>query len=611
MIRTLHLMIKSLGYNLKTLVYFEILYRVLGVILVYPLISRLFYWSIDISPFVYITNKDLMTYLLSPPTLIIMLLMVIIMTIYFMIEILFLQLIFEFSVKEITLNLKFLLLSGLDQLRSFWTMKPIYLVFPAISFVYLTLFISIYGFASTIELPMLINQLRADELINRVVIGFTLFVLILFISTMLYLPIYGYERTPFKTVRHKQKDLMKRRYYKSLIEFISLNLIINLLVYSLYFLMLYLLGWLIQVTRGEGYVVPTLFTFIYAIYVFIGFLSTLFFIPINIAYITAIYHLKNESIVTPKTLDFYLIKPNSKHSTWSKRLGILTIIALIVLNISTVYQIFGADRTPIELLNRTAVIAHRGASIYAPENTLSALELAIEQGADAVEIDVRLSKDGIPFLFHDYTANRTTNIPFSLSIESLTFEEIQSFDAGSWFDLEFANEKIPSLEQAINLIKGRTHLYLEIKGTTPGIENIIMDLLIEHEMTNSTTIMSFSQIHLQRIRAMDDNITTMLLIPVFAGSISPLVDLDYIDGFGLRLDMIKAYPEYVDMIHNQNKKVYVWTLNREDDITYAVNEDVDGVITDDPLMAIELVYEKVTPSLLQDLIRRLFNKTRA
>lgn len=245
------------------------------------------------------------------------------------------------------------------------------------------------------------------------------------------------------------------------------------------------------------------------------------------------------------------------------------------------------------------------------ENTLSALELAIEQGADAVEIDVRLSKDGIPFLFHDYTANRTTNIPFSLSIESLTFEEIQSFDAGSWFDLEFANEKIPSLEQAINLIKGRTHLYLEIKGTTPGIENIIMDLLIEHEMTNSTTIMSFSQIHLQRIRAMDDNITTMLLIPVFAGSISPLVDLDYIDGFGLRLDMIKAYPEYVDMIHNQNKKVYVWTLNREDDITYAVNEDVDGVITDDPLMAIELVYEKVTPSLLQDLIRRLFNKTRA
>lgn len=611
MIRTLHLMAKSLGYNLKTLVYFEILYRLLGVIFVYPLISRLFYWAIDISPFVYITNRDLMSFLVSPATVMIILLMIIIISAYFLIEILFLQLLFECGIKETSMNLKYLLLTGLFQIRMLSKRFPLYLWIPTISFFYLTGFISIYGFASTIELPILINQLRADDLINRFVIIVTIIMLLLFVETMLYIPLYGFEQKSFKVIRSEKFVLMKHRRIRTVIEFISINLAMNVLLYGLYFLILIVLGWLIQITRGQGYVVPTLFTFIYAIYALIGFLSTLFFVPINIAYITSVYHMKNESIVTPNTLDFTLMKANPKQSKWGRRVSILSIVVIAIFNISTVYQILGADRTPIELLNRSAVIAHRGASIYAPENTLSALDLAILQGADAVEIDVRLSKDGIPFIFHDYTVNRTTNLSSGQSIESLTFEEIQALDGGSWFHPDFANEKIPSLSQVLELVYDRTYLYLEIKGTTPGIEMVIMDMLIDYDMVNSTTIMSFNQSQLQKIKMMDENITTMLLIPVFVGSITPVVGLDYIDGFGLRFDMIKAHPEYVDLIHNQDKKVYVWTLNRPNDITFSVNEDVDGVITDDPLLAIELVYEKVTPTLLQDLIRRLFNKTRA
>lgn len=428
---------------------------------------------------------------------------------------------------------------------------------------------------------------------------------------MLYLPLYGFQNKPFKTLLCEKKLLIKKRRIRTMVEFTSINLLMNLILYGLYFVILIILGFLIQITRGQGYVIPTLFTFIYAIYTFIGLLSTLFFIPINIAYITAIYHLKIESIVTPNALDFEIMKPSVKQTKWSSRVGIITIVVLIGLNIGTVYQILGADRTPIELLNRTAVIAHRGSSIYAPENTLAAIDLAILQGADAVEIDVRMSKDGIPFLFHDYTVNRTTQLKSGQSIESLTFEEIQALDAGSWFHPDFANEQIPSLAQVLELIYGRTSLYLEIKGTTPDIETRIMDMLIDYDMVTSTTIMSFNQQQLKNIKMMSEEITTMLLIPVFVGSITPVVGLDYIDSFGLRFDMIKAHPEYVDLIHNKDKRVYVWTLNRASDITFAVNEDVDGVITDDPLLAIELVYEKVTPTLLQDLIRRLFNKTRA
>jgi glycerophosphoryl diester phosphodiesterase len=236
------------------------------------------------------------------------------------------------------------------------------------------------------------------------------------------------------------------------------------------------------------------------------------------------------------------------------------------------------------------------------------MDLAIEQGADAVEIDVRMSKDGIPFLFHDYTVNRTTHLNTAQSIENLTFEEIQNLDAGSWFHPDFAGEKIPSLAQVLELIYGRTYLYLEIKGSTPGIETRVMEMLMDYDMVTSTTIMSFNREQLRKVKSMDEQVTTMLLIPVFVGSLNGVITLDYVDSLGLRFDMIKTNPEYIEMIHKADKRAYVWTLNRADDIKFAVNIDADGIITDDPLLALELVYEKWTPTLLQDLIRRLFNK---
>ncbi len=608
MVRTLHLMAKSLGFNLKTLIYFEILYRLLGVILVYPFVSRLFYLTIQISPFVYITNRDLLTYLTSPVTMFLLLIILILITAYFLIEILFLQVLFDYGIKEIQLSLKYLIRAGFEQIKMFSKMKPFYLWLPTLSFVYLTGFISIYGFASTIELPILINELRADVLVNRIILIMTLFVFLIFIETMLYLPLYVFEKKPLKWIKVENKLLKKNHRLKSIVEFITINVVMNVIVYTLYVLIIVIIGWLIQWTRGEGYVVPTLFTLIYAIYLLIGFVSTLFFVPINMAYLTAIYYDQYDSIKTPVKLDLYIMKPTVKQTRWSGKATLVALLFLIGLNIGTVYQILGADRSPLELLNRSAVIAHRGSSIYAPENTLAAMDLAIVQGADAVEIDVRMSKDGIPFLFHDYTVNRTTNLKTGQSIENLTFEEIQNLDAGSWFHPDFAGEKIPSLAQVLELIYGRTYLYLEIKGSTPGIETRVMEMLMDYDMASSTTIMSFNREQLRKIKTMDENITTMLLIPVFVGSLNGVLTLNYIDAFGLRFDMIKTNPEYIQMIHNEGKRAYAWTLNKPDEIKFAVNADIDGIITDDPLLAIELAYEKVTPTLLQDLIRRLFNK---
>ncbi len=101
----------------------------------------------------------------------------------------------------------------------------------------------------------------------------------------------------------------------------------------------------------------------------------------------------------------------------------------------------------LDKLERPIIFAHRGASISAPENTLSAFELAVKLGARAIELDAMLSSDGIPVVIHDHTLERTTNGRGFVS--DFTCAELMKLDAGAWFSEEFTGERIPTLEQVL------------------------------------------------------------------------------------------------------------------------------------------------------------------
>ena len=133
---------------------------------------------------------------------------------------------------------------------------------------------------------------------------------------------------------------------------------------------------------------------------------------------------------------------------------------------------------------RKTIVAHRGASAYAPEHTLAAYELAIEQGADYVEQDLAVTRDGVLICLHDASLERTTDVeqlfPNRVITETIeggprkawlandfTLAEIKTLDAGSWFDAKFAGERVPTFDEAVALIRGRAGLYPELK--TPEI----------------------------------------------------------------------------------------------------------------------------------------------
>ena len=111
------------------------------------------------------------------------------------------------------------------------------------------------------------------------------------------------------------------------------------------------------------------------------------------------------------------------------------------------------------------IVCHRGAETFAPENTLSAVDLAFDQGFNIVEIDVRQTKDGVPVVMHDSRVNRTTN--GRGAIKKMSYDVVFQLDAGCWFDTFFADERVFRLEDVLVHAKGRGEVYIEIKEAEP------------------------------------------------------------------------------------------------------------------------------------------------
>lgn len=243
---------------------------------------------------------------------------------------------------------------------------------------------------------------------------------------------------------------------------------------------------------------------------------------------------------------------------------------------------------------RTRVIAHRGFSSVAPENTLAAFYQAIGAGADMIELDVLLTKDGRVVCIHDSTLERTTGRPGA--VQDFTLAELKTLDAGSWFSPEFENERLPSLAQVLDLTRGTILLNIEIKTEAVtddfegGIEEKVIALVRERAMEDEVMITSFDVRALQHVRGLDEKIATATLynedrqhdqgpleIMAEAGS----------RGFNLSKDQVTA--EIVRQCHEHGLPVGVYTVNETPEMRRLIRMGVHTIITDRPDVLLEIV----------------------
>ncbi len=240
----------------------------------------------------------------------------------------------------------------------------------------------------------------------------------------------------------------------------------------------------------------------------------------------------------------------------------------------------GKSRRPI------AVVAHRGASDYAPENTMAAFRKAVELDADYIELDVQLSRDGRLVVMHDRTVNRTTD--GSGPVRSLTFQELRALDAGSWFGASYRGERIPSLEEVLDAFAGKIGLIIELKqpAVSPDIERKLAYALLKRQLDwpadPGIIVQSFDAESLKEVKTLLPHIPVAVLVSrARTLTTQDLLEYrEYADAIHAKLTGLSR--PLVDRIRSYGMDVMGWTVRSDWNVAALAAAGVDGFMTDDP-----------------------------
>jgi glycerophosphoryl diester phosphodiesterase len=236
---------------------------------------------------------------------------------------------------------------------------------------------------------------------------------------------------------------------------------------------------------------------------------------------------------------------------------------------------------------RPMILAHRGASTQAPENTLAAFELALKQGAHGIELDVKLSADGEVVVIHDPSVERTTNGRGRVS--QLTLAALRELDAGSFFSDEFKGEKIPTLAEVFESFGKQMIINVELtnyKTPRDGLADKACELVRRFGLQENVLFSSFLSSNLKRTRSLlPDTPRGLLALGGWLGWWSRSFGFTFGDYQALHPGLRDTTPQQVARVHRLKRRIHVWTVNSADDMRRLIGWGVDGLITDDPKLA--------------------------
>ncbi len=249
------------------------------------------------------------------------------------------------------------------------------------------------------------------------------------------------------------------------------------------------------------------------------------------------------------------------------------------------------------------IVAHRAGSLFAPENTVAALDRAVADGADMAEIDVQQTADGALVILHDTSFARTAGV--DQPVWAVTWEQVQRYDAGSYFGAEYAGEPVPSLPQMLKAAKGRIDLMIELKSTGHDRELVARTIaaIKDADMMRQCVLASMDLDLLRQVKELQPGLPTVYISALL---VADRYDMQWIDAFSVETSMLTG--EMVAAAHLEHKRVFAWTTNSEGTIQKAFSCGADGIITDNVPMAHYTQDLQGRDLLLDELTQWLFGK---
>lgn len=276
--------------------------------------------------------------------------------------------------------------------------------------------------------------------------------------------------------------------------------------------------------------------------------------------------------------------PASAHPGWVAWGAEILVLAIALSQAALILNSF-------EIRDRVAITAHRGSSWTAPENTLAAIGRALDEGADYIEFDVRLSGDGAVVVSHDNSLRRLTGLDQSL--RQMTLEEIRQVDVGSWFGDAYAKERIPTFEEVLAITQDRAGLYIELKPGPGDAEELVAAVLerLPQARRDQAIIASLSPAVIREVRRQAPELRTTLFAQfVLRGGL----DLEAIDALGLRHTRVTG--DAVEAAHHYGYQLHAWTVNGRSQMSRLIDLGVDNIITDRPALLAEVLAERAALS---------------
>ncbi len=253
---------------------------------------------------------------------------------------------------------------------------------------------------------------------------------------------------------------------------------------------------------------------------------------------------------------------------------------------SPFHEALAADSATTGDLRKIDNVAHRGATGYAPENTLAAFDKGVEMKSDYIEIDVQRSKDGELVVIHDTTVDRTTD--GTGYIKDLTFEQLRQLDAGSWKGEQFTGEKIPSFSEILDRYRGKTGILIELKAPElyPGIEEQVTQELTQRNLDRPNNekiiIQSFNFESMKKMNTLLPNVPIGVLTSSKAHTAPEALKefSAYADYFNPSYGIVTK--ELVAEVHGLGMKISSWTVRSQEAADFLIEMGVDAIITDYP-----------------------------
>jgi len=596
-------MFGMISYNFKTLIKFEIIFKLLLTLVFMPLAIFAFHFSMKITGYSYLTLENILDFLANPLTLLFLFIDAIFLTMVTLFDISTLIIIFDEGYHQHKIDTTTAMKLSLKKCRK--TLKP-----RNVSMVFFLMFLIPFlniGLSSNVISSIKIPEFILDYISANGVLSIIFLIVYLFLAFTLMKWLYSFhymilENDDFKKARKKSRNLMKGNIFKSQLKMFAIQLII-VIGYIIFLLLgIIIIALLYELSAKEmlkSVFITVVWLFIFMTIILFMVIST----SISYAMVSALFYQskikKKEKICS---IDEFPKKVDKKSHKWLKVVGVgMMILSLILGSIFTNQLITGKVNLNIEFVRKMEITAHRGASTLYPENTMLAFKKAKELLADWIELDVQQTKDGQIVVSHDANLSRVTGV--NKNIIDLKYEEIEKLDAGSFFKEEFKGEKIPLLREVLEFAKeNQIKLNIELKptGKEDNFEQGVLDIINEYDYKNNCVITSQVYQVLENVKRIDDSFKTMYVMSIAIGNIT---ELKYADAFSVEASNVNR--TLVSMVHNDGKEILAWTVNTEESINKMIDMGVDNIVTDNISLGKELVAKSRHSNLIKEILKVL------